>query len=107
MKWLELKRKLARLSQIASQKANLEGHEGSVKDLNKAIDDENIVEIPEQLYFFFLLERKYLLANLDAMQKVMEAAQHSSSDEVGECCLVDYIKSLDELYKLYADVGLI
>jgi len=41
------------------------------------------------------------------MQKVMEAAQHSSSDEVGECCLADYIKSLDELYKLYADVGLI
>jgi len=46
MKWLELKRKLAKLSQIASQKANLEGHEGSVKNLNKAIDDENIVEIP-------------------------------------------------------------
>lgn len=107
MKWSVLKQKLAKLSQIASQKANLGNHEGSVKDLNKAIEDENIVEIPEQLYVFFLMERKYLLANLDAMQKVIAAAKNYSSDEVGECCFKDYIQSLDELYKFYTEVGLL
>jgi hypothetical protein len=107
MKWSVLKQKLAELSQIASQKAKLESHKGSVKDLNKAIEDENIVEIPEQLYVFFLMERKHLLANLDAMQKVIAAAKNHSSDEVGECCLKDYINSLDELYKFYTEVGLL